>query len=844
MSTLVPLSLVILVQISFACAASSILLMFFRRRADRRHGIAIVTLALLLAAPVFAVCLPVGWVSSVTLDNLPADSAQLTLPDSAVDSFGSQGISPATLVTSDAGSSDDTVHAEFTQIAATENSARIALKTDSGSTHVSEQSWTYIAAMLGVYGWFIGIALASVRLLRRRHQLNQIRRSLKKLQPAEIPNGILSHVQTQTGSAYQPTIMTSNVLATPAILALFRPVVVLPYDLVADSNVQQLKDVLVHECAHIVRNDHWIHALQQLAGVLYWFHPGVMWLNHTLSKAREEVCDNYVLRQSDPADYAQTLLQLTERCSDLRPALSLLGLFAPRWSLESRITDLLNPQRATQLRPERPLLIVTAVLLILSCLLTGGIADESDELKNVDEQPATAQPADPIDDIPAAPSPVDTASAENTIAESDSELRTIRLHGICEDDETEPIAGATVTVYRYPSQSAKPIKVADGITDNNGQFDFPAVPSAVNLSAYKGQSDLIVTATHDRHASSYNWLRANTMDDETTMRLSRHVGSLKGKVRDDRGVAVKGATVTTMHTSSFFTHPVRGIHTATTDAAGHYAITDIAEWKSQDTEITSETDYDYATSNTWIYFNVIHPDFALTRPRYSSIPQEVNVTLHSPAIVEGQVIDMVTGHPVPNVAVSAQGIARDGWYMTRTDQQGRYKLKMIADHYNIWAEVDDRMPLAVKALKAESGVTTGGADIRMMRGGWIVGKLVNSDGQPPPMSGSLKLYVAHQGPARPRTGAGGTSALIQDYATYRLHVAPGRNYVYLMSGNGSAWITVGDGEEVEHDFVIGNHQERPPAFGPYDEDQELAHRLQGQARREDEAEREAQQAFE
>ena len=61
------------------------------------------------------------------------------------------------------------------------------------------------------------------------------------------------------------------------------------------------------------------------------------------------------------------------------------------------------------------------------------------------------------------------------------------------------------------------------------------------------------------------------------------------------------------------------------------------------------------------FFSIQHPDFPNTLGKYSAIPQVVDITLQPPAIIEGQVVDLVTGEPVPNVSIYAQGVARSGW---------------------------------------------------------------------------------------------------------------------------------------------------------------------------------------
>ena len=231
------------------------------------------------------------------------------------------------------------------------------------------------------------------------------------------------------------------------------------------------------------------------------------------------------------------------------------------------------------------------------------------------------------------------------------------------------------------------------------------------------------------------------------------------------------------------------------------------------------------------FFRVKHADYPITLGAYSQIPQKVDLTLFPPAIVEGQVVDLVTGGPLANVDVQAQGVARSGWFTTKSNADGNYQLRMTNDHYNIWAIAPERMPLAIKALKVTQGQRLTGMDIRMTRGGYIVGKVIDPATNQPVDGSQTKIRVGHHGPARPMTGAAVTSTPVKTDGTYRLHVAAGRNYVYLMSGNAApAYLNIGDGQTVKHDFTIGTKSKISIGADP---DHLLRSRIMKESRRED-----------
>ena len=119
-----------------------------------------------------------------------------------------------------------------------------------------------------------------------------------------------------------------------------------------------------------------------------------MALNRLISRSREEVCDNFVLAESDPANYAQTLLDLAENCSRTgrsSPPLASLALLGTNWTLENRIAGLLKPGRETMTRSNRRAAVAIAILFGALCVLVGGIRDSDAQQgeDNVAQEAAT-----------------------------------------------------------------------------------------------------------------------------------------------------------------------------------------------------------------------------------------------------------------------------------------------------------------------------------------------------------------------------------------------------------------------------------------------------------------------
>ncbi|HEX7379420.1 MAG TPA: carboxypeptidase-like regulatory domain-containing protein, partial [Pirellulales bacterium] len=394
-------------------------------------------------------------------------------------------------------------------------------------------------------------------------------------------------------------------------------------------------------------------------------------------------------------------------------------------------------------------------------------------------------------------------------------MKSITIRGVCVDEKDQPVAKARVRVFRYPSRLDAPLVVADQPTDQDGRFLFDEVPTAVEQTEFTGTGDVCIAATADGFASAIRFMDDRTLLTsllpidpfappsehdvvEIALRLSSQAGTLSGTVRDESGKPLAGVTVS-LPTS--FQQALPGVQSAVTDAAGRYAITDLRRWTSSDDALDDpKVQQKFVVAS--YSFVLDHPDFARTRANFTRLPQTVDVVLHPPAMIDGTVYDEVTKRPAANVVVSAQGVARSGWYQTRTDGQGRYRLRMTKDHYNIWADADDRIAIAAKAVRAEPGTVVDIAPIPLLRGGFVTGRVLDPrTNQPLRPTDDAPLRVAHYGPARPRTGAAVTSAEVNAAGVFRLRVAPGKNFIYVMSGGFQAQvISIEDGQELRVDL--------------------------------------------
>ncbi|MDR2670957.1 MAG: M56 family metallopeptidase, partial [Oscillospiraceae bacterium] len=98
--------------------------------------------------------------------------------------------------------------------------------------------------------------------------------------------------------------------ATPMLIGLFRPVVVLPDRAYTDEH---LRAVLLHELTHWRRKDILVKWLSVFACAVHWFNPIVWLTRREIDRACELSCDEAVVRDLDPngrQHYGETLLYI------------------------------------------------------------------------------------------------------------------------------------------------------------------------------------------------------------------------------------------------------------------------------------------------------------------------------------------------------------------------------------------------------------------------------------------------------------------------------------------------------------------------------------------------------
>lgn len=102
---------------------------------------------------------------------------------------------------------------------------------------------------------------------------------------------------------------------------------------------QQIEAILLHELAHIRRQDYLLGIIQTLIKAIFFFNPFLLWIASQMDKEREHACDDIAVAvNQNPLLFANTLKELAEMNIDQKMTMNITG----KKLLLNRITRLFN----------------------------------------------------------------------------------------------------------------------------------------------------------------------------------------------------------------------------------------------------------------------------------------------------------------------------------------------------------------------------------------------------------------------------------------------------------------------------------------------------------------------
>ena len=614
--------------------------------------------------------------------------------------------------------------------------------------------------LVHAFGW-LAVGLAAVWLLVSSWLLGrlglawwQLARLRRAAAPAcEATRQACQSVAAELGVA-APPVLRSPYLPSPCLAGLRQPVVLLPE---VDLSLS-LRDVLIHELAHLLRRDCQWSLLRHLALSLFFFQPLLWKLSRRLETAAEEVCDDYVVALGgDRNQYAHRLVDIAELCTAPMASAG-VGIVSLRSILAQRVRRIMDTSRTLSTRVGNLLLVLVLIGGLVGTVVVG--------LFGVDAHGPAAQAAAAADkSADADPTPEPAAAADDA---------PITIRGRVLDAAGKPVAGATVCVVRqrFKFESAfRPL--SETSSDQEGRFEISYRKSQIQGDISKAEQWKTVTVSAFKPGYGPGWALINRVPqgEPAELRLPADDLAITGRLVDLEGRPLAGVKVEcgTLQgpAQDDLTPWIEAVKRGETTSWQHLRLPLISEGTGLAPDLVTDADGRFRLTGVGrertVELIFQGPSIArtriiaLTRPMPSTaqmtsasgagellpvLGADFQFALPPTRVIEGVVRDAKTGEALAGVGVQSWRFAnsrRDGDRSIHTvsDAQGRFRLVGMPKGAGnrIVAIPNDEQPYLMRTADVpdEPGLEPAKVEFQLHRGIWISGRVTDRvTGKPVP----------------------------------------------------------------------------------------------------------------
>jgi bla regulator protein BlaR1 len=233
-------------------------------------------------------------------------------------------------------------------------------------------------APLVVLFWFVVFVFKSVRMMSAV-VYNQRIRTRQIYEPPVFWSGAVTRFCEKLKIDKAVTLLESGYIKMPVVIGHLKPVILMPLGLMAGLPPAQVEAILLHELAHIRRNDYFINFLQNIAEAVFFFNPGLLWISALLRDERENCCDDIALAQTkDKRGFVQALISFKEH--EMYGSAYSTAFPGKKNHLLRRVTRILHNKNKAMGMGEK--LFFTASILILSLVVTSAAIARIEEHVN------------------------------------------------------------------------------------------------------------------------------------------------------------------------------------------------------------------------------------------------------------------------------------------------------------------------------------------------------------------------------------------------------------------------------------------------------------------------------
>lgn len=213
-------------------------------------------------------------------------------------------------------------------------------------------------------------------------------------------------------------------IKSPGVLGHFKPIILTPISFLSGLTEDEVRAILLHELAHVKRNDFFFSFIQNLLETFFFYHPAIWWMTGSLNIEREHACDDLAV-ENGANNYvlAKTLGKVSVLAQTSTIAMAFSG---KRNQIKQRIQRLIKTENMkTNLKAK---LVSTFVLLVV--VGTMSFTFQKKEQQELKTEVATIDQLQIVDNDAIANNSPELELAEkdeiipsNSVVETDSNLK-------------------------------------------------------------------------------------------------------------------------------------------------------------------------------------------------------------------------------------------------------------------------------------------------------------------------------------------------------------------------------------------------------------------------------------
>lgn len=212
--------------------------------------------------------------------------------------------------------------------------------------------------------WVIGSVLFLVRGVGGFLYLKRLQSRSHMITDSEIVTRFNS-LREDFGIQTKVLLKESSRVMTPMVYGFFKPVILFPIGLTQGLSTDEVEIILLHELAHLKRNDFLINIIINCLKAVYFYNPAFLWIQSQLDNEREFATDEMVIEHRKDNILFIRALTKTQEFQMISPALGFAG--NSKKQLLKRVNRIMKKQQNPNwLSPMITIFVLGAAFFLMS----------------------------------------------------------------------------------------------------------------------------------------------------------------------------------------------------------------------------------------------------------------------------------------------------------------------------------------------------------------------------------------------------------------------------------------------------------------------------------------------